>query len=293
MNTQTNVLVPFEFDGIRALVSPSDHGIMKWIDEGITINSKCWIAPGKPNKRGYVKLRIPNYHKIGYVHRFTAFHFCGLKLDGDEEVHHLCGKNKGCCRPSHLQPLSLANHRKQSREDKEHPRGDQTSWSILTEAQVLDCRGRYSAGEKCPTLAKEFKVNRVAMWNALSGVTFAHVDNPVTNIKFRRDCSGENCNKTKLTEAQAIAVFALYWEGDMNTVELGEFYGVNDETIRAIVRSKTWKEETKGLKIQINRVGVSKRHFKVINPPVPSSNSARSESSQDSNAGSSPAGTTI
>lgn len=55
------------------------------------------------------------------------------------------------------------------------PRGEAMPNAALTDATVLDLRHRYAAGETAVALAAEYGVADTAAWNAIHGVTWAHV----------------------------------------------------------------------------------------------------------------------
>ena len=55
------------------------------------------------------------------------------------------------------------------------PRGDAMPEAILTDAAVLAMRHRYAAGEAAVALAAEYGVASSSAWNAIHGVTWAHV----------------------------------------------------------------------------------------------------------------------
>lgn len=275
MDTDRNQLIEITWDGLTAQVSPRDYAILQQIEAGITHEGECWIPSADWSRlpAGYVCLTVTNDYGLGYVHRFVAFYFCGLILDEDMEAHHEC-ENKSCCRPSHIKPLSMAAHRKQQKEAGQYLRGDQASWSILTEAQVLDCRRRYRAGETCPALAKEFGVKCSAMHRALTGVAFAHVGGAVKveDVRKNRDHTGANHERSRLTEKKVLKIYGLYKRGKASTLKLGRIYNVSDETIRAIVQGKSWKY----LELPPIEVGMVNGKYTIVNThtTVPSSSLA-------------------
>jgi hypothetical protein len=55
------------------------------------------------------------------------------------------------------------------------PRGEGSRNAVLTDARVLAMRHRYAAGEAAVVLADEYGVTNTTAWNAIHGVTWAHV----------------------------------------------------------------------------------------------------------------------
>jgi hypothetical protein len=55
------------------------------------------------------------------------------------------------------------------------PRGETSPNAVLTEAAVLELRHRFAAGETGVDLAAEYGVTDTTAWNAIHGVTWAHV----------------------------------------------------------------------------------------------------------------------
>lgn len=221
-------------------VTKADFELLSRIFDSCTVNGECWEAAGHRNKvSGYVHLTISNAYNIRYVHRFVCFLFHNLPLNyRTHQCHHICG-NKVCCRPSHLEPVSVTDHKKITHAAGQHPCGDAASWSILTESQVVAYRKRYADGETCPDLAKKAGVGRTAMWNALHGKSFERVPGAVEPNK-RRDWRGEKHASARLKEVDIVPIYTAYWIGGKTKAELAKQYGVNHETIRAVVHNRTW-----------------------------------------------------
>lgn len=221
--------------------SQADHELLSRIFETATINGECWEAAGHRNKNsGYVHLSLSNAYKIHYVHRFVCHLFHNLPLDHKtHECHHLC-RNKTCCRPSHLVPVSITDHKAKTHADGCHSRGENAPWAILTDDQVRSLRLRYAKGETCPALAREAGIKRTTLWNAIHGVSFDHIPGAVTP-NDRRDNSGERHHRARLKKSDIPAICTAYWAGGLSMLALGRIYGISDETIRAIIHGKSWK----------------------------------------------------
>lgn len=154
-------------------------------------------------------------------------------------------------------------HRKQQKEAGQYLSGDRASWSILTDAQVPGLRDRYRAGETCRALADEVGVARIALYNALTGRTFAHIPGAVVEVRKRRDHSGEKHFKARLKDADIPDIYTAYWSGVLDTIELASIYGVHNESIRAVVHDKSWKHITRPPVVRL-RIRISSRNYKII-----------------------------
>ncbi|MCE7966730.1 MAG: hypothetical protein DYH04_15320, partial [Nitrospira sp. NTP2] len=217
-----------ELDGMTAPMPFDDALLLEIILSTVDYVGECWVPQGPRLPAGYVHLKARNAQRILYVHRFVAHYFCGLNLDSTQyECHHLC-HNKSCCRPTHLEALTIEEHRRRTGEEGQCLRGEQASWSMLTDAQVLQYRRRYRSGDTCPALALEAGIHRVAMLRALTGESYAHVPEAVMDIEYRRDCRGERHDRARLTEADIPTIYRAYWEGGESILALGREYNVSD-----------------------------------------------------------------
>jgi hypothetical protein len=59
-------------------------------------------------------------------------------------------------------------------------RGERSGNAELSEAAVLEMRRRFAAGEQAIVLARAFGVSNTGAWNAIHGVTWAHVPEAIT-----------------------------------------------------------------------------------------------------------------
>lgn len=121
-------------------------------------------------------------------------------------------------------------------------RGEGHANAKLTEAQVLEIRTRYRGvfGEQT-ALAKEYSVSQALISKIVRGEVWPHVGGRTVAGSTH---VGEEHGRSKLTPETVRVLRRCY---DSNTVtmrELADTYDVTRQTVRDIVRRKTWKHIT-------------------------------------------------
>lgn len=252
-----------ELDGLTAPMPFDDALLLEVILSTIDYVGECWVPQGPRLPAGYVHLKAPNSKRILYVHRFVAHYFCGLDLDSDQyECHHLC-HNKSCCRPTHLEALTIQEHKRRTQEEGEYVCGSAYPTATFTDEELIELRNRYRSGATCAELADELDSNKSTMWRALTGETYGNVPGAVTEIPYKRDHSGERHEQAKLKEADIAPIYKAFWEEGIGIVALGKQYGISDETIRAVVQDKTWKHVSRPA-VTYNRVKVGRNRYRLV-----------------------------
>lgn len=122
------------------------------------------------------------------AHRVAFFLATGID-PGDEMVLHSCD-NPPCCEPGHL---SLGDHQKNMDERQDRgrtargerhrtrtapestPRGERLPQAKLTEAEVIDLRARFEAGERQAALARRFGLDRSTVHGIVHGKLWTHL----------------------------------------------------------------------------------------------------------------------
>lgn len=139
------------------------------------LGSKCWLWLGSKAGRGYGKL-APQYHCIAYsAHRFMWTLENGPIPKGMYICHHC--DNPSCVNPAHLflgTPKDNA-HDKVSKGRANHPRGEKSGLSKLTENDVKDIRHMYAVGHTQEEIAGQYCVSRVSISYIVNRVTWKHV----------------------------------------------------------------------------------------------------------------------
>jgi len=148
-------------------------------------SGECWPWTGYKNQCGYGVTYKRNKHVL--AHRL-AWEIVHGAIPNGMQVLHKCD-NPRCCNPAHL---FLGTH-KDNMEDmtrkgrrvrgeqlrlsiKNPPRGERCARTKLTSAQVLEIRRRYRPRVvSVSMLAKEFGINRSAIWKIVRGQRWRHL----------------------------------------------------------------------------------------------------------------------
>jgi len=142
----------------------------------------CWPwRGGRVNRAGYGLIDMYGHGRAWQVraHR-AAYEQTNGPIVGDLSVLHRCD-NRVCCNPAHLFLGTRADNirdmwtkGRQSKYDR-MPKGAAVGTSVLTEAQVLAMRQRFTAGGTAKGLAPEYGVSQATAWNVIHGVTWGHL----------------------------------------------------------------------------------------------------------------------
>lgn len=124
------------------------------------------------------------------------------------------------------------------RRDGTMPSGEGHYMAVLTDAIVSECRLRCAAGEKQTALAREFGVSQVAMWRAVTGQTWTHVDVPAVPMETGRVRPDQ---KVKLNPELVREIRERHAAGVSGRALALEF-GVSAATVSHVVRRKIWKD---------------------------------------------------
>ena len=143
----------------------------------------CWPFTGpRRNRSGYGILDLFAGGRAWQVraHRAAFEEAYGPITPASLSVLHRCD-NRVCCNPSHLFLGTRADNirdmwakGRQSKYDR-MARGTSVGTSTLTEAQVLEMRGRFAAGGTAKGLAPDYGVSQATAWNVIHGVTWKHL----------------------------------------------------------------------------------------------------------------------
>jgi hypothetical protein len=240
----------------------------------------CWPFTGALSNQGYGAIqRYPDDWRDRHRARQLRAHRLALALhlghtgpDADQAlgnlaVMHLCDDRypagdityRRCCNPAHLALGTLAeNHqhmhavgRHQDYASPRRARGERTGNAVLTDANVVEMRRKYAAGGTAAGLAFTYGVSQAAAWNAIHGVTFAHlpeaqprrgrgkgshtdrVYDPTTQPR------GEAAPQAVLTEATVAEMRRRYGAGE-HAVALAAEFGIGETAAWAAIHGVTW-----------------------------------------------------
>ncbi|MGE5617839.1 MAG: HNH endonuclease [Sphingomonadaceae bacterium] len=102
----------------------------------------CWIWTGCLNSRGYGLISVEGRPVL--THRWV-YEFVNGPIPQGFYVHHTCGVRR-CCNPEHLRLATHAQNMAEMRAAGRSTRGARNPRAKLTEAEVLEIRARYAAG---------------------------------------------------------------------------------------------------------------------------------------------------
>jgi hypothetical protein len=103
----------------------------------------CWNWLGFHDRDGYGRTQDQN-RRYRNVARISWELENGETIPRGYEPHHLC-RNKGCLRPSHIEPLTKFEN-------------NSLDHRVLTEKDVLEIRQEYESGIRKADLARKYKV---------------------------------------------------------------------------------------------------------------------------------------
>lgn len=187
-------------------------------------------------KKGYWRVTIWRNNKATNcgVHRLVTMAFIGPIPPGMEVLHGPAGSWD-----NHVSNLSIGTHRQNIHDkfrDGTLARGERHGMTRLSEADVLELRRRYAAGESARELARAFGLNSTGVAKIISGATWGHVPGAVP----MRASRGEVLSHAKLTAVVIPAIRARVAAGELQTVLALEF-GVSPSAIYGVISGRSWK----------------------------------------------------
>ena len=146
---------------------PMDEDNLVRFMKNVDKTDSCWLWTGSKNN-GYGQIRFEG--KVWIAHRLMYLH-CHGELKNDLDICHIC-RNK-CVNPDHLEQKTRSENMGDKRRDGTFPRGEKTSASKLTNAQVLDIRSRTNQTQR--SIADEFGVSETIIGRILKGETYKYI----------------------------------------------------------------------------------------------------------------------
>lgn len=150
--------------------------------------TECWLWTGKPHKRGYATISLPNGTSHGdykLAHRFSyelhngeipdsliVCHSCEDRINIHDATHKLC------VNPQHLRlgtyEENALDRVKSGRANS--VRGEAQGASKLTEAEVKDIREKYNTGNySYKQLAVEYGVTKMPIASIIKRKSWTHI----------------------------------------------------------------------------------------------------------------------
>lgn len=239
--------------------SMTDLEIRLWSNVCIVDDEdSCWEFKGyrTPNTDdgviGY-EGKINNSRKTIQSHRLAYMLANGVVESGIPQgiyIRHTCD-NPPCSRPKHLIPGTHAENMRDKFErgrgrGKAEQRGEENDSAILTAAIVIEARRRFKAGASAPSLCKDYGVTASGMHQALSGMTWSHlngIEAPTKGLHRSGSLLNEDDIRTIRAEYEAVADPTLKRDLAAREVmaDLAKRYRVGIPNIYAIIKRKSWK----------------------------------------------------
>ena len=169
----------------------------------------CWLWTGSANTNGYGQITVHGRNRS--THRFAwqlehgniprglcVCHTCDVKLcvrvshlflgtiaDNNRDAARKGRTARGDRHGSRTRPERLARGERHGSRTKPEmvPRGERSPCAKLTERDVRELRARYAAGGVSqPQLAREYGVTQGAIWCALQGRTWKHLNQEQSDV---------------------------------------------------------------------------------------------------------------
>ncbi len=197
----------------------------------------CLIWTGYVDENGYGCVRHRGRH-TALLHRISYTLHVGPISEDEPDVLHRCD-NPPCVRPEHLFAGTHAGNVADMVQKDRHARGERHPAANLTEANVLEARRLYLAGNATfEMLARKYAVRVTTIHLAITGRTWRHlIQDRVSGDLIRR---GEHSRSAKLTWANVAAIRAHYRAGNVSMRALARVFRVDQHTVRDIIHGRTW-----------------------------------------------------
>lgn len=145
----------------------ADGDCLRWIG-GVT-------KPGPRCAGGYGQFGVKREgkHTHVYAHRYAYERHKGSIPKG-LQIRHSCN-NRWCVNPAHLSVGTRQDNMNDMKVAGRQSKGINRPLSKLTEAQVLEIRRRYAAGERGCDIKKDYNVSQCVMSRVVNRLTWKHI----------------------------------------------------------------------------------------------------------------------
>jgi hypothetical protein len=189
------------------------------------MESSCWHWRGSPGTYGYGRIPFQGSRENAHRYSFLAH---GGTIEPGQQVLHSCD-NPICVNPAHLRAGSVADNMRDKVERGRQARGESNGKTTLSDAQVIEIRERFAAGELQRVIGERFGVTQLVVSTIVRGKWWRHVGGPITHRRGRRP--------QKLSSARVEALRARVASGVSQRQASAEF-GVSNQLVSSIVNSK-------------------------------------------------------
>lgn len=199
--------------------------------------SGCWLWEHGVTRHGYGAVYSSNPREWHSAHRTAWLIFRG-PIPGGMFVCHKCDTRR-CINPDHLF-LGTAQDNTDDMLEKgrqDFPAGQRHSHAKLTDADVLAMR---ASGLNSTDAGRAFGVTDSAAAQILNGKAWTHLPLATAPRPPQRIYRGELSPRAKLTAAEALSIY----HSTGMARDVGDRYGVDESTVRAIRKGKIWRHLT-------------------------------------------------
>ena len=214
------------------------------------VEGNCWEWTGwiRSDKDPYGRLRI---NKKTYDAHRVAYKLQHGEDPGELLVCHHCD-NPRCVRYNHIylgdRLQNSKDRRDRDRMNLNPAKGEKAGCAVLTESQVIEIFNRYhSEDTTCDTLAQEYNVHSLTISRILRGDNWSYLNLTQKGTSNKR--TGERSPSAKLTKEQVIEIFIRRFRDKESGPKLAKEFGVDNKTIYAILKGRTWKSVTDSIAI--------------------------------------------
>ena len=180
--------------------------------------STCWIWKGPLSVDGY------GIYKNKRVHRLIYEEFC-KPIPSNLHLHHLC-RNRRCVNPAHMKLVSRS----------EHVFLDDTLMAL--KAKQTHCKWGHPLSGKNLIVTKKGKGRGCKICKSIYRKKHKRQPLPKSSWHVIR---GEQHHWSKLSEEQIIKIRELIATNNISQTEIGNQFGVSQNTISAIKHRTNWK----------------------------------------------------
>lgn len=201
----------------------------------VQITDGCWPWLGHINRNGYGEFHSAGDRRLAHVLAFEEEYSpvpAGLFVCHSCDVRH-------CVNYEHLFLGTCEDNWNDMREKGRHAKGEQQADAKVTEEDVAYMRRFRSDGITASAIAQWYGLSLCATARLLSGRTWRHVD-ARTDFSINTHAKGSKVHTAKLSEKQIPEIRNLCRSGIPMEI-LAQRYGVQRQTIRAIMTGRNWK----------------------------------------------------
>lgn len=213
--------------------------LLRQLIESASPESSCILWPDRL-QNGYATVKVKE--KWVYGHRLACEFKNGRPSKKKFLAAHTCNV-KECVNPFHLRWADRRDNARDAVNCGAVKHGSQHYLAHLTEDIVREARQRYARDSSLTfsQLAEEYGVNTSVICEAIQGITWKHVENPVQSRgRVASLARGAKHHGAKLTEEDVRFIRKSRAEDSMSAIELAEHFNIAVSNVYSIIKRKIW-----------------------------------------------------